>query len=203
MFHPLRVIFANSGPDTELLVANPVELSGNGRPRVFNDVTLALKTLGICIFLRRAPHERRRSYQKQIPRRGEHRKKRNKQKTTNKPPGFEIQPPSPPLAAAPQALPSPHLSQRVAAVKLGSTPSDKLVAKGLDLISALLTQRDRRWISQGRPATNGVTNGGDEGEEVAAATAGPPPLLECKFSQVFGERIAGEEVQECILTDFR
>ncbi|GMH12763.1 hypothetical protein Nepgr_014604 [Nepenthes gracilis] len=50
MLHPLRVIIANRGPDTELLVANPVELSGRGRPRVFYDVTLALKTLGICIF---------------------------------------------------------------------------------------------------------------------------------------------------------
>ncbi|MCD7458512.1 ACT domain-containing protein acr9 [Datura stramonium] len=50
MFHPLRVIITNRGPDTELLVANPVELSGKGRPRVFYDVTLALKTLGICIF---------------------------------------------------------------------------------------------------------------------------------------------------------
>ncbi|CAI0392123.1 unnamed protein product [Linum tenue] len=37
-------------------------------------------------------------------------------------------------------------------------------------------------------------NGGDE---VAAATpAGPPPPLEWKFSQVFGERTAGEELQE-------
>lgn len=50
MLHPLRVIIANRGPDTELLVANPVELSGNGRPRVFYDVTFALKTLGICVF---------------------------------------------------------------------------------------------------------------------------------------------------------
>ncbi|XP_015874137.2 ACT domain-containing protein ACR9 [Ziziphus jujuba] len=50
MLHPLRVIIANRGPDPELLVANPVELSGNGRPLVFYDVTLALKTLGICIF---------------------------------------------------------------------------------------------------------------------------------------------------------
>lgn len=50
MLHPLRVIIANRGPDTELLVANPVELSGKGRPRVFFDVTIALKTLGICIF---------------------------------------------------------------------------------------------------------------------------------------------------------
>ncbi|KAK6271959.1 hypothetical protein POUND7_009042 [Theobroma cacao] len=50
MLHPLRVIISNRGPDTELLVANPVELSGKGRPRVFYDVTLALKGLGICIF---------------------------------------------------------------------------------------------------------------------------------------------------------
>ncbi|KAJ1376589.1 ACT domain [Sesbania bispinosa] len=50
MLHPLRVIIANRGPDTELLVANPVELSGKGRPRVFYDVTYALKTLGICVF---------------------------------------------------------------------------------------------------------------------------------------------------------
>ncbi|KAK6926939.1 hypothetical protein RJ641_008658 [Dillenia turbinata] len=50
MLHPLRVVIADRGPDTELLVANPVELSGKGRPRVFYDVTLALKTLGICIF---------------------------------------------------------------------------------------------------------------------------------------------------------
>ncbi|KAL8223313.1 hypothetical protein R6Q57_018788 [Mikania cordata] len=38
-------------------------------------------------------------------------------------------------------------------------------------------------------------NGGDEGD-VAAAPAGPPPQLDWKFSQVFGERTAGEEVQE-------
>ncbi|XP_049367085.1 ACT domain-containing protein ACR9-like [Solanum verrucosum] len=50
MLHPLRVIITNRGTDTELLVANPVELDGKGRPRVFYDVTLALKTLGICIF---------------------------------------------------------------------------------------------------------------------------------------------------------
>ncbi|KAI4368825.1 hypothetical protein MLD38_017339 [Melastoma candidum] len=50
MLHPLRVILSNRGPDTELVVANPVELSGKGRPRVFFDVTLALKMLGICIF---------------------------------------------------------------------------------------------------------------------------------------------------------
>ena len=50
MLHPLRVMIVNRGPDTELLVANPVELSGKGRPRVFYDGTLALKALGICIF---------------------------------------------------------------------------------------------------------------------------------------------------------
>ncbi|CAH2065263.1 unnamed protein product, partial [Thlaspi arvense] len=46
MLHPLRVIIANRGPDTELLV----ELSGKGRPRVFYGVTLSLKVLGICVF---------------------------------------------------------------------------------------------------------------------------------------------------------
>lgn len=51
MLHPLRVVITNRGPDTELLVANPVELSGKGRPRVFYDVTIALKMLEICIFL--------------------------------------------------------------------------------------------------------------------------------------------------------
>ncbi|PIN11443.1 [Protein-PII] uridylyltransferase [Handroanthus impetiginosus] len=51
LLHPLRVLITNRGPDTELLVANPVELSGRGRPRVFYDVTFALKGLGICIFL--------------------------------------------------------------------------------------------------------------------------------------------------------
>lgn len=50
MLHPLRVIIVNRGPDMELFVANPVELCGKGRPRVFYDVTLALKVLGICIF---------------------------------------------------------------------------------------------------------------------------------------------------------
>ncbi|CAA0816111.1 Serine/threonine protein phosphatase 2A 55 kDa regulatory subunit B beta isoform [Striga hermonthica] len=35
-----------------------------------------------------------------------------------------------------------------------------------------------------------------DGGEVASAAAGPPSPLEWKFSQVFGERAAGEEVQE-------
>ncbi|XP_041990881.1 ACT domain-containing protein ACR9-like [Salvia splendens] len=51
MLHPLRVLITNRGPDAELLVANPTELSGRGRPRVFYDVTSALKSLGICVFL--------------------------------------------------------------------------------------------------------------------------------------------------------
>ncbi|URE11304.1 ACT domain containing protein [Musa troglodytarum] len=50
MLHPSRVMIANSGPDTELLVANPVELSGRGRPSVFYDAIHALKVLGICSF---------------------------------------------------------------------------------------------------------------------------------------------------------
>ncbi|XP_026439463.1 ACT domain-containing protein ACR10-like [Papaver somniferum] len=48
--HPLRVTMVSQGPDTELLVANPVELSGKGRPLVFYDITFALKKLGTCIF---------------------------------------------------------------------------------------------------------------------------------------------------------
>jgi len=50
LFRPLRVAIVSRGPDTELLVANPVELSGKGRPLVFHDITLALKMLGTCIF---------------------------------------------------------------------------------------------------------------------------------------------------------
>lgn len=38
-------------------------------------------------------------------------------------------------------------------------------------------------------------NGGDDAAS-SAATSGPPPSLEWRFSQVFGERTAGEEVQE-------
>uniref|UniRef100_A0A1D1Y8N0 ACT domain-containing protein ACR n=1 Tax=Anthurium amnicola TaxID=1678845 RepID=A0A1D1Y8N0_9ARAE len=51
LFRPLRVTVLNRGPETELLVANPVELSGKGRPLVFYDITLALKMLNTCIFL--------------------------------------------------------------------------------------------------------------------------------------------------------
>ncbi|CAM8967366.1 unnamed protein product [Rhodiola kirilowii] len=50
MLHPLRVAIVNSGPDAVLFVANSVELSGRGRPRVFYDVTSVLKLLSICIF---------------------------------------------------------------------------------------------------------------------------------------------------------
>ncbi|KAG8376612.1 hypothetical protein BUALT_Bualt09G0081600 [Buddleja alternifolia] len=47
---PLRVTLISRGPDDELLVANPVELSGKGRPLVFYDITLALKMLDRPIF---------------------------------------------------------------------------------------------------------------------------------------------------------
>ncbi|XP_023640064.1 ACT domain-containing protein ACR10 isoform X2 [Capsella rubella] len=36
--------------NTELLVTNPVELSGKGRPQVFHDIALALKKINTCIF---------------------------------------------------------------------------------------------------------------------------------------------------------
>ncbi|XP_062199672.1 ACT domain-containing protein ACR10 isoform X2 [Phragmites australis] len=51
LYRPLRVAWVNRGPDTELLVANPVEVSGKGRPLVFYDITLALKNLHKRIFL--------------------------------------------------------------------------------------------------------------------------------------------------------
>ncbi|OEL15813.1 ACT domain-containing protein ACR10 [Dichanthelium oligosanthes] len=51
LLRPLRVALVNRGPDTELLVANPVEASGKGRPLVFYDITLALKNLQKRIFL--------------------------------------------------------------------------------------------------------------------------------------------------------
>ncbi|CAI0469227.1 unnamed protein product [Linum tenue] len=47
---PLRVALVSRGPDAELIVANPVELSGKGRPLVFYDITKALKQLSTCIF---------------------------------------------------------------------------------------------------------------------------------------------------------
>ncbi|KAK8553850.1 hypothetical protein V6N13_072782 [Hibiscus sabdariffa] len=50
LLQPLRVAVVSRGPDTELLVANPVELSRMGRPLVFHDITLALKMLKTCIF---------------------------------------------------------------------------------------------------------------------------------------------------------
>ncbi|KAG0450800.1 hypothetical protein HPP92_026520 [Vanilla planifolia] len=51
MYKPLRITIVSRGPDRELFVANPVELSGKGRPLVFHDVTLALKILRTQIFL--------------------------------------------------------------------------------------------------------------------------------------------------------
>ncbi|EOY18825.1 hypothetical protein QUC31_006336 [Theobroma cacao] len=50
LWRPLRLAVVSRGPDTELLVANPVELSGRGRPLVFHDITLALKNLNTQIF---------------------------------------------------------------------------------------------------------------------------------------------------------
>lgn len=50
LYRPLRVALVSRGPDTELMVANPVELSGKGRPLVFFDITLALKMLNTGIF---------------------------------------------------------------------------------------------------------------------------------------------------------
>ncbi|KAL4592134.1 hypothetical protein LXL04_005119 [Taraxacum kok-saghyz] len=50
LFRPLRVAMVNRGPDSELLVANPVELCGKGRPLVFYDITLALKMLNVDVF---------------------------------------------------------------------------------------------------------------------------------------------------------
>ncbi|KAL3536226.1 hypothetical protein ACH5RR_004687 [Cinchona calisaya] len=47
---PLKVALVSRGPDTELLVANPVEFSGKGRPLVFYDITLALKMLKTGVF---------------------------------------------------------------------------------------------------------------------------------------------------------
>lgn len=50
LVRPLRVEVMSRGPDTELLVANPVELAGKGRPLVFYDFTLAITSLSIRIF---------------------------------------------------------------------------------------------------------------------------------------------------------
>ncbi|KAF3441808.1 hypothetical protein FNV43_RR15723 [Rhamnella rubrinervis] len=50
LLRPLRVAVVSRGPDTELLVANPVEISNKGRPLVFHDITLALTMLSTGIF---------------------------------------------------------------------------------------------------------------------------------------------------------
>lgn len=55
LLRPLRVAVVSRGPDTELVVANPVELSGRGRPLVFYDITHALKVLKTRIFSVLAP----------------------------------------------------------------------------------------------------------------------------------------------------
>ncbi|KAK4432477.1 ACT domain-containing protein ACR10 [Sesamum alatum] len=47
---PIRVALISRVPDSELVVANPVESSGKGRPLVFYDITLALKMLNKPIF---------------------------------------------------------------------------------------------------------------------------------------------------------
>ncbi|KAF4370982.1 hypothetical protein F8388_002875 [Cannabis sativa] len=47
---PIKVAIVSRGPDSELLVTNPVELSGKGRPLVFFDITRALKMLNTGIF---------------------------------------------------------------------------------------------------------------------------------------------------------
>ena len=41
-----------------------------------------------------------------------------------------------------------------------------------------------------------MNGGGGGGDGAASSGGGPPPPLEWRFSQVFGERTAGEEVQE-------
>ncbi|RZC70531.1 hypothetical protein C5167_033671 [Papaver somniferum] len=50
LLHPLQVAVVSRGPDSELLVVNPVELSGSGRPLVFYDITLALKCSRYAFF---------------------------------------------------------------------------------------------------------------------------------------------------------
>eukprot|EP00249_Psilotum_nudum_P013587 c24410_g1_i4 orf=284-1642(+) len=50
VLHPIRVVVINRGPDTELLVATPIEVNGCGRPQVLSDVTRVLRSLEICIF---------------------------------------------------------------------------------------------------------------------------------------------------------
>ncbi|KAJ8899873.1 hypothetical protein K2173_019576 [Erythroxylum novogranatense] len=50
LLRPLRTAVVSRGPDTELLVTNPVELSGKGRPLVFHDITFALRKLETGIF---------------------------------------------------------------------------------------------------------------------------------------------------------
>lgn len=57
--HPLHVAMVNRDHNTELLVANPVEVPGKGRPLVLHDITLILKNLEKRIFLVRMHWKRR------------------------------------------------------------------------------------------------------------------------------------------------
>ncbi|GAQ77935.1 hypothetical protein KFL_000050700 [Klebsormidium nitens] len=47
---PIRLVVAPRGPDTELLVAAPVEVNGRSRPRMFYDCTLGLRRANACVF---------------------------------------------------------------------------------------------------------------------------------------------------------
>eukprot|EP00250_Pteridium_aquilinum_P026654 c33377_g1_i1 orf=329-1027(+) len=47
---PIKVLTQNRGPDIDLLVATPMELSGRGRPRVLQDTTYMLRKLKLGIF---------------------------------------------------------------------------------------------------------------------------------------------------------
>jgi hypothetical protein len=52
---PIRLVVAPRGPDTELLVAAPVEVNGRSRPRVFYDCTLGLRRANVCVFQASVP----------------------------------------------------------------------------------------------------------------------------------------------------
>jgi hypothetical protein len=47
---PVQVMVTSRGPDTELLVAAPIQMCGLARPRVLYDTAFVLNTLGISIF---------------------------------------------------------------------------------------------------------------------------------------------------------
>lgn len=54
------------------------------------------------------------------------------------------------------------------------------------------------FVRFGETSVIGFASREMNGDDTAAPSAPPPPPLEWKFSQVFGERAAGEEVQEGI-----